>query len=306
MRRTTILSALLIVSAALFAGCSGTEIAGVTSAPPTKTPKPTFTPTPDWTPTLVVFDTATPDQPTATVEAAPGQTETAVPSTARLTANQTVNVRTGPGTTYPAIGRLSSGDSFDIAGKNPAGDWLQFDLEGRTGWVFASLVSISGDTDAVQVAQNIAPPPTSQPRPTARPVVQPQPTAPPQPTAAPQRRYEFNIALVQACRPQAAGNWFEGTVYKGGAPFNGARVVFSYTPDGPWSANPQISGPHEGYTNWNAGYYSHIINASGPKAGSWYVWIVNEAGQRISEIANWQSTGEGAGCNEAVIDFDSR
>ena len=153
----------------------------------------------------------------------------------------------------------------------------------------------------MQVAQNIPAPPVA---PTARP----QPTAPPapQPTAAPAKRYEFNIALVQKCNRQPAGNWFGGTVYKGGQPFNGALVVFSYAPDGPAVTNPQISGPHEGYPNWNAGYYSHIIRATDPIVGDWYVWIVNSSGARISEIANWKSTGPGEGCNEAVVDFDSR
>lgn len=85
-----------------------------------------------------------------------------------------------------------------------------------------------------------------------------------------------------------------------------ARVVFSYSPDGPWVTDPQISGPHEGYTNWNPGYYSHIIHAVGPEPGNWYVWIVDGSGNRISDMANWQSTGPGEGCNQAVVDFDSR
>jgi len=105
-----------------------------------------------------------------------------------------------------------------------------------------------------------------------------------------------------------AGNWFKGTVYKNGQPVNDKRVVFSYEPDGPWATPPQISGPHPGYTDWPPGYYSHIINAPGvgPKAGNWFVWIVNEQGVRISEIANFRTTGPGDGCNEAVVDFDSR
>ena len=66
------------------------------------------------------------------------------------------------------------------------------------------------------------------------------------------------------------------------------------------------SGPHEGYPGGDAGFYSHIISANGPRVGSWYVWVVDSTGQRISEIANWQSTGPGEGCNQATVDFDSR
>jgi uncharacterized protein YraI len=216
----------------------------------------------------------------------------------KFTANQDVNVRRGPGTNYQLLGGISRGQSFEITGRNNAGDWLQFTYNGQPAWIFANLVTVSGDAGSIKVAQNIpAPPPTAPP---------PPPTTPPQPTATAKPRYEFNIALVQKCERQPAGNWFDGTVYKNGQPLNGQRVVFSYAPDGPWVTEPQISGPHAGYLNWNPGYYSHIINASSPKAGTWYVWIVDPGGKRISEIASWQSTGPGEGCNQATVDFDSR
>ena len=303
MRRNTVLLAALALVLALSAAC----VAPVaTPAPPTKTPKPTFTPTPAWTPTTQVFPTATPVPPTATPEATATPAPTEVPPTAtpipapRLTANQTVNVRRGPGTNYAVIGSLSGGQSAEVTGKNPAGNWWQFDYSGQMGWVIGDLVTLSGDTGSIQVAQNIPAPPPPSPTP------RPQPTAVPQPTATAKPRYEFNIARLQKCERQPAGNWFEGTVYKGGQPANGYRVVFSYAPDGPWVTQPQISGPHAGYLNWNAGYYSHIIRASDPIAGDWYVWIVDANGARISEMAHWHSTGPGEGCNQAVVDFDSR
>ena len=329
MRSKSLLLAILILIVAV-AGCTSIG-PQPTPVAPTKTPKPTFTPTPDWTPTPVVFATAapvaaaptaevaapaqpdTPNQPMAT-EAPAAEQPTAEPATAapssvtRLTASQTVNVRRGPGTNYPVIGRLTAGQAFPVTGKNARGDWYQFDFDGQSAWVIANLVSVSGDPAAVQVAQNI--PAAPAPRPTARP--QPRPTSPPpppaqpQPTAVPVRRYEFNVALLQKCERQPAGNWFDGTVYKNGQPLNGARVVFSYAPDGPWASDPQISGPHDGYPGWNAGYYSHIIHASGPEAGSWYVWLVDSNGARISEMASWQSTGPGEACNQATLNFDSR
>ncbi|CAN5431586.1 hypothetical protein BH10CHL1_BH10CHL1_23510 [soil metagenome] len=116
----------------------------------------------------------------------------------------------------------------------------------------------------------------------------------------------FNIVTVSHCEPQAAGNWFEGTTYVGGQPKSGYKVVFSYLPEGPWSTAPVISGPHEGYPGWQTGYYSHIIQAHNPVAGDWYVWVVDDSGKRISEIGRWTSTGSGKGCNQAVVDFDSR
>lgn len=114
----------------------------------------------------------------------------------------------------------------------------------------------------------------------------------------------FPVATVASCVPQPHGNWFEGTVYVRHQPANGYRVVFSDSPDGAWRTDPSISGPHCPY-NWPDGYYSHIIHAAGPQADDWYVWIVNENKQRISEIAHWRSTGPGDGCNQAVVNFDT-
>jgi outer membrane lipoprotein-sorting protein len=60
-----------------------------------------------------------------------------------------VNVRGGPGTTYPVIGGLAPKQVVSVVGKNQAGDWWAIDLEGQTGWVFAELVDFSGDPAAV-------------------------------------------------------------------------------------------------------------------------------------------------------------
>lgn len=118
--------------------------------------------------------------------------------------------------------------------------------------------------------------------------------------------YEYSRASVVRCDPQAGGTWFDGVVRKGGQPVNGLRVVWSYAPDGPWVTQPVITGPHEGYPGWSPGYFSHIVGAPpNPRAGTWYVWIVDGSGKRISEMASWTSTGPGeGGCNQARIEFD--
>ena len=69
--------------------------------------------------------------------------------TARLTPlvpmlkiNDRINVREGPGTNYAVIGTAAPGNWFDITGKSPGlGDWWQIDIGGRTGWVYAPLVT---------------------------------------------------------------------------------------------------------------------------------------------------------------------
>ena len=247
---------------------------------------------------VAVDQPATADQPAATDTPVP---PTPVPA-ASVTINSNMNVRGGPGTNYNAIGQATQGSRFDVTGKNGAGDWYQINFNGQTGWVFANLVTGEG-VEAVAVASDIpAPPPTAVfVPPTATPV-----PAPAAPTAVPAPRYEFNVAVVGRCDRQPAGTWFEGKTYKGGQPASGYNVVFSYAPDGPWITQPAISGPHEGYPNWDAGYYSHIISAAGPIVGTWYVWVADAGGARISEMANFTSTGPGEGCNQAVVDFDSR
>jgi N-acetylmuramoyl-L-alanine amidase len=54
-----------------------------------------------------------------------------------------VNVRSGPGTNYKISGSALRGDNFEVAGKS--GDWYQIKLPGgSTGWIAASLLSVSG------------------------------------------------------------------------------------------------------------------------------------------------------------------
>ncbi|MBX3014486.1 MAG: SH3 domain-containing protein [Caldilineaceae bacterium] len=309
----------------LLAGCPQTNEPA--PLPPTRTPMPTFTATPEGpvvdvaateaalaaaaTNAAVEPPTAAPTEAPAEAPTAAEPTATPTPDAAVATVSQAINVRGGPGTNYQIIGAAQPGTQFTILGKDPTGAWWQVNYNGQNGWLFGQLVNAQ-NTGAVPVAQNIpAPPP-----PTATPIPQPtqppaQPTqAPPaqQPTAAPPpaANYKFNVVVVGKCERQPAGNWFEGRTYIGGQPANGYKVVFSYAPDAAPITAPVISGPHPGYPGWNTGYYSHIINATGPKPGTWYVWIVDDSGNRISEIGNWTSTGPGEGCNQAVVDFDSR
>lgn len=227
MRRRIILFTVLLAALTLVAACAQLNPTAA-PVPPTKTPKPTFTPTPDWTPTPVVFPTETPIPPTATPEA----TATPVPPTpepvVRLTANQNVNVRSGPGTNYPQVGTLRPGDSYEVTAQNPEGSWVQFDLNGQAAWVTANLVSLSGSLETVAIAQNIpAPPPTAtpRPRPTATPV--PPPTAVPPPPAP---QYKFTLLKgVERCETYAGTTYFNGFVrYRSNDPRNFVCVHIAY------------------------------------------------------------------------------
>jgi hypothetical protein len=172
----------LAVVLVVVAGCRGDRPGrGLGTPVPTKTLRPTFTYTPEM-PTEIP-PTITPNvPPTATPEPASPTPEvpTAIPTPEKATfsvASTTVNVRSGPGTSYPRVGQLSAGQTFEITGKNPAGDWWQFTFNGQPAWVVGNLVNASA-TEKVEMAANIPAPP--KPQPTARPAPV-QPTQPPPP-----------------------------------------------------------------------------------------------------------------------------
>jgi uncharacterized protein YraI len=49
-------------------------------------------------------------------------------------------VRSGPGTDYPVVGTLKQGEVCEITGRNPAGDWWQFNYGGQMTWVSSQVV----------------------------------------------------------------------------------------------------------------------------------------------------------------------
>lgn len=62
-----------------------------------------------------------------------------------------VNVRSGPSTETPVLITLTPKQVVRIIGKNTAGDWYQVEINGQPGWIWADLVEVSGDVDAVPV-----------------------------------------------------------------------------------------------------------------------------------------------------------
>ena len=62
-----------------------------------------------------------------------------------------INVRSGPGTDYGALGTLGPGDSTAITGKTDDGQWWQILYNGQVAWVSASVAPVQGDTSQVMV-----------------------------------------------------------------------------------------------------------------------------------------------------------
>jgi hypothetical protein len=60
-----------------------------------------------------------------------------------------LNVRQGPGTTYPTVGTLAQGEAPDIVGRNEDSTWWAISFGGGTAWVFSDLVTVEGDVSQV-------------------------------------------------------------------------------------------------------------------------------------------------------------
>lgn len=113
--------------------------------------------------TLPAIDTQSP-KPTAPPTKPPLPTVILPP---HLTAPDVVNVRAGPGTNYPVIGRLMAEQSENIIGRNAGGDWWQIDYNGVAGWVAASVVKASISMGAAVPMVEAPPTPTARPTATA-------------------------------------------------------------------------------------------------------------------------------------------
>ena len=117
------------------------------------------------------------------------------------TAVDYVNVRTGPGSTYPVLGVASPGASAEVSGKSADGAWWQVKVPTQyvasgLGWVSASYV-ITANTGSVPVVD--APPP---------PAVQPTPVPP------------ATVACLLTSQSPA-----DGTTYTIGSPFTTTWVL---------------------------------------------------------------------------------
>ncbi len=138
------------------------------------------TPAPAPTVEVILMEPTALDLPTATAQTLDMPTATAIPIP-RIVASISMNVRGGPGTNYPIVQAMESGQEADIIGKNDSADWWQVQLPGnQLGWVYGQLVSANGNLDSVALTANIPePPPTSTPAPVIeQPADAPEPEAP--------------------------------------------------------------------------------------------------------------------------------
>lgn len=116
--------------------------------------------------------------------------------------------------------------------------------------------------------------------------------------------YLFGHGTVKRCDPNAGITYADGYLERFGVKQDGIAVVFATVPDGAPVASI-ISGPHPGYPNWPHGYFSHILGAHGPRAGTWYFWTVDTNQKRTSVIIRLQTDGTATptSCQQANLLF---
>lgn len=141
----------LIAGLAMCMALAGCSLEALLPATATSTPSatPTSPPTDTATPTLTATATATFTLTnTATATATPTSTAkpTATPTVFAVVRSQRrVNVRSGPGTQFAALGSLAPESGVQVIGQNDDEDWYQVLLEdGEEGWVSASLLRLEG------------------------------------------------------------------------------------------------------------------------------------------------------------------
>lgn len=158
-RMLTLLSASLC--AAVLSGCGqGTEVAQLptaTLAPLVSlTPRYTATPIPSRTPlpTLTLTPSTTPTSAPPTLTFTPTSTPPILGSIASLS---DVNLREGPGVTFPALDALRPGTGLEIVATDVSGAWYNVRLDdGQEGWLSATLVRLQ--STAVPAASATASP----------------------------------------------------------------------------------------------------------------------------------------------------
>ena len=296
MLRTRMVWPILVVTVILALGLAACGPAGT----PTPEPTPTRPMRPTFTPTTVPTDTPVPTNtpvPTDTPTPIPTDTPTPAAPKAKIGGEGQVNVRSGPGTTYPEIGQVATGSELELIAKNAAGDWYQICcVDGEPAWVVARLVEVTGDANLVQVAANIpAPPaPTAVPTrpPAPRPTQAPAPTAPPAPTQPPAPAYQFTKVSADVRPNTNPIVTFYGVLFKEPfAPVTGFKMI-AQAPSGETREFEFISPFQKAYAGLPSEFWWNAKVEFPFAEGVYKVWVADPGGNQVSESFELAVSGE--------------
>ncbi|MBI3912863.1 MAG: hypothetical protein HY327_01510 [Chloroflexi bacterium] len=147
---------------------------------------------------------------------------------------------------------------------------------------------------------------TPAPRaPTAPPTAIPQPTLPPAPPPPPVASGAYFKVSKSSCA-EGGNTRVIGTVYDAGNKVSGLIVRVSAVPGGPPAINDSITGvdpkdPRRADSSLQ-GQYLLALYEGQQKKGNWFVFIITQAGDILSDVGNIQ-TSDGRGCNIGTVDF---
>ncbi len=144
------------------ANVAGLPAQSISIAPVTPTAAPTVAPTATTiAPIKAPVATTVAKAQTATIPATPPSIPV-VATTGRTvqvaTTGTALNVRGGPGTNYPVVGRAQPGEILVVLGRNEAADWVQIQTQATAygfGWVAARLVVASAALTDLPVATSV-------------------------------------------------------------------------------------------------------------------------------------------------------
>lgn len=166
------------------------------------------------------------------------------------------------------------------------------------------------------------PPPTNPPTPTSTPTSTPTDTETPPPTLTftptptqtftptrvPTHCPQQYCIIMQSCQP-GENTRAVGTVYEHDAPKNGVRIRVSYALGGPPVIPDFISGndpynPHSPDPQ-HPGYYQLGLLEGGALAGNWWVFVIDDGENVISEgrLFNTQGQTTATSCQVGITDF---
>jgi hypothetical protein len=181
-----------------------------------------------------------------------------------VTVQKDMNVRGGPGTNYPVLGTAPAGASSTVVGRNADNSWLQVQYppgSSNTGWVYAGLVDIKGNPEAVAIAK-VDPPPAAPPPPPSDPGPAPTPTP----------KYQFTPTAWHANGNEAIIH-FRGTILdEGGNAVNGFSVLVD---NGSWSVLAHPTGASHHYPEKPDGEWDVVIPDVRTGIGWWTLTVVS-------------------------------
>lgn len=155
--------------------------------------------------------------------------------------------------------------------------------------------------------------PTITPTPTATntPTITPKPSDTPRPTRPPPTRtplppsYPYSVSYG-LCE-HSGGTFIEGYVNSTQGPVSGITVNYGTAPGSSVLGTVVTEG-----SSGRAGHYTFVLNPSGPRPGTWFVWIVDASGKIASEpnggrvVTNDKKSGDANACWRAEINFEKR